>query len=245
MSNSSACARRQLKAAAFAIAALFVTIVAAPLAWADSPAQGRAHARKAGLLAAQGKCVPAVQAYTRAFEILGDPAILFNRAECLRKLGRLEDALADYERFLVEMPKPPNKPLVEQRIDGIRKRLDMPPRGPAVAAKAPAGKHPSGPSLEPKPHAAPPVAAIIDDEASDDEEEEGATAVPAWRPPGASASDLHANAADEPDERGGVSPWVWVGLGAVVVAAGVVAGFLILGKNETDVPESRLGNYQF
>ena len=242
---STACAHNpsHLRAlAALAVVAAWV-LCAAP-ALAQPAVEGRAQARKAGQLAAQGKCGPAVQAYTRAFQILGDPAILFNRAECLRKLGRLEQALADYERFLVEMPKAPNKPLVEQRIEGLRERLNMSAAGTSVAAKPSRSGKAGRSRLEPAPHADAPTAAIIDDEPIDEEEELPAPApVPDWKPPGATdTADLTASA-DDRDE--GVSPWVWAGLGAVVVAAAFVAGFFVLRKNDTDAPESLLGNYQF
>lgn len=235
---------RSWLAATFAFAALSFLVVGA--ACAQSAAEGRAQARKAGQLAARGKCVPAVAAYTKAFEILGDPVILFNRAECLRKLGRAEPALADYERFLVEFPNPPNKTLVEQRIGALRLRLGMPERQAPLAAGSGGASKPG--AFDPKAPAAE-AAPIIDDEEEDETLVAAPAPVPAWRPPGDSeAGALRSGMDDEEtpgDEEGGVSPWVWVGLGAVVVAAGVVAGVLILGNNETDIPESRLGNYKF
>ncbi len=214
---------------------------------AQSAAEGRAQARKAGQLAARGKCVPAVAAYTKAFEILSDPVILFNRAECLRKLGRAEPALADYERFLVEFPNPPNKALVEQRIGALRKRLGMPANQAPIAAVPGRAAKPG--AFNPKPTAAE-SAPIIDDEEEDETLVAAPDPVPAWRPPGDSEAGAIRSGMDDPELPGGeaddgVSPWVWVGLGAVVLAAGVVAGVLILGNNSTDIPESRLGNYKF
>ena len=50
----------------------------------------------------------------------------------------------------------------------------------------------------------------------------------------------------EPAPEGGLAgkPWFWVAVGAVVVGAGVGA-FLLLSHDNTNVPSSALGNYQF
>ena len=218
-------------AARSAAVAIAVLLWACGPAWAASPAEGRSQARKAGQLAARGKCAPAVEAYTRAFQILRDPAILFNRGECLRKLDRLQAALADYERFLAELPNPPNKALVEERISSLQQRLGM-PTDQAANATAPNAKAAS--------------VVIIDDE---EEEEETVVAPPVavhtWSPPGeAEGADLSAGANDSGHEKPGVSPWVWGGLAAVVVAA-AVAGVLVWRNENTEIPESELGNYKF
>jgi tetratricopeptide (TPR) repeat protein len=86
------------------------------VAAADSEATARKQAAKANRLAAQNKCKLAVPAFNRAYRTLKDPTLLFNRAECLRKLGESHDALRDYQLFLAEMPKAPNRAAVEERI---------------------------------------------------------------------------------------------------------------------------------
>lgn len=237
------------------VAGFCVMLATAGVAEAQSPSVGRAHAQKASKLAADGQCARAVDEYKKAYEILEDPALLFNRAECLRTLGRDEDALADYERFLVELPHPPNGPLVEQRIDELRKRLEMPPRG-AGLVRAGARLGPGGErSLAPGPPAAAPILDmdVPNDETDEDEPEpdtEGSAgaALPGYRgPSGVGHPGLRLGHDDEaPSEADeGVSPWVWVTLGAALVAAGAVVGVLILSKEDTEIPESGLGNYKF
>ena len=197
-------------------------------AFAQSPAAGRVHAQKATKLAEQGRCGKAIPEYTKAYDILKDPAILFNRAECQRTLEHNEDALADYERFLVELPKAPNRETVQSRIDELRAKLNMPALAPGKAAA----------------NAAP----ILDD--ADDETTPSGTPGEkdlSWTPPPPAGSGVHLGvdeaAVDEDDK--GISPWVWVGVGAAVVAAGAVAAILILSNKDTEIPESGLGNYKF
>lgn len=201
-------------------------------AFALSPAAGRVHAQKANKLAEQGRCAKAIPEFNKAYDILKDPAILFNRAECQRKLDHNEEALADYERFLVELPKAPNRETVQTRIDELRSKLNM----PAVGLTPEKGK--------PANNAAP----ILDD-ADDDAAAAGAGGDKdlTWKPPAAGAAGVHLGADEAPveEEDSGISPWLWVGLGAVVVAAGAVAAVLIVGKKDTDIPESGLGNFKF
>jgi tetratricopeptide (TPR) repeat protein len=91
-----------------------------PEVGADSLAAARKHAAKANKLAAKNKCKQAMPWFNRAYRTLKDPTLLFNRAECLRKLGENNDALRDYELFLTEMPTAPNRSVVEERIASLK-----------------------------------------------------------------------------------------------------------------------------
>ena len=105
---------------------------------ADSAAAGRKHAAKANQLAAKNKCKSAVVEFTKAYKSAKDPTILFNRAECYRKLGSAADALKDYEQFLADMPEAPNRASVEARIATLRKAepsaSSTPPQQPPSTA---------------------------------------------------------------------------------------------------------------
>ena len=88
-------------ARACALVALLIAITAGGRqARADEQAEGRRHAQKASNLAASGKCKQALPEYDQAIALLRDPALLFNRAECHRKLGETAEALEDYNQFL-------------------------------------------------------------------------------------------------------------------------------------------------
>ena len=52
-----------------------------------SASEGRSALKRANALAGDGDCAAAIEEYTKAFELLGDPAVLFNRAECYRRSG--------------------------------------------------------------------------------------------------------------------------------------------------------------
>jgi tetratricopeptide (TPR) repeat protein len=127
---------------------LAITVVLAAGLWgsseaaADSEAVARRHAAKANQLAAKNRCTSAIFEFTRALETLKDPSLFFNRAECFRKVGRDDEAITDYERFLAEMPDAPNRAAVRARIARATPKPEATPvvskEPPAVPEKAPA-----------------------------------------------------------------------------------------------------------
>jgi hypothetical protein len=138
----------------FVVVTLFVVGLASQTALAaDSGASGRRHAAKANQLAAKNKCKGAVVEFTKAYKSLKDPAILFNRAECQRKLGNNAGALKDYEQFLTDMPTAPNRASVEARMASLREAMKaepavvpaVPALPSATAAPAAAGASPPAP----------------------------------------------------------------------------------------------------
>ncbi len=116
--------------------AAFVVVFAS--AWmargaqADNEAAARKHAARANKLAAQNKCRSALPEFNRAYATLKDPSLLFNRAECERKMGKTREALMDYEQFLIETPSAPNRASVEARIAELRGTAPA-PAGEAAA----------------------------------------------------------------------------------------------------------------
>lgn len=148
----------------FIIATLVVVgLASVPASAADSLAAGRKHAAKANQLAAKNKCKNAVVEFTKAYQSLKDPTILFNRGECQRKLSNNADALMDYELFLTEMPTAPNRATVEARIASLRELVKAESAAMPVAPVAPTQPSTAGASqpAQPAPAAppAPPVPA--------------------------------------------------------------------------------------
>jgi hypothetical protein len=124
--------------------------------WADSAEAARKHAGKAGQLAAKNRCKAAVPEFTKAYKVLKDPTLLFNRAECNRKLGRNADALKDYEQFLADMPAAPNRKNVESHIALLKATASLAASallaGSAqTAAAASASAAPVAPAASPAP----------------------------------------------------------------------------------------------
>lgn len=120
----------------------------------DAEESARKQAAKANQLAARNKCAKAIFAFTRAYKTLKDPTLLFNRAECFRKVGRDDEAIADYEQFLAELPQASNRAAVQARIAALRTAQGGMPRG--REKPAPATPAPPGPAEK-----APPPAALI------------------------------------------------------------------------------------
>ena len=265
--------RTPLARLASAVAALAVaTFAVTSDARADDAADARKHAQRASSLAASGKCRQAVAEFDKALAVLRDPALLFNRGECHRKLGDAEAAVDDYKQFLSDLPKAPNRAEVERRIAELSKRSRAPSGGaaappvpPAPVAERPVREPPStskresgdaraagttGGSVAPRP-AAPPAAPVIEPEPPGVREVDLTAPPPAPATAAASegtslSSRPESESRSEPTAEGGLAakPWFWVAVGAVVVGAGVGA-FLLLSHDSTKVPSSALGNYQF
>ncbi len=215
----------------------------------DSMGDARVAARKASALAADGKCEKAVVLYAKAYRTLKDAAILFNRAECLRKLGKNGEAIKDYEQFLAEMPTAPNRPLVEKRVEEL-KAADLAKPAPTVAVAAPVPTPPKPPLVVVAPPANPPPVVVekTPDQSGLVDMDDSPAAMPnldAPAPREPVESLVYAPTPVPEESSSGVSPWVWVGIGAVVVAGAVVGGILIFGGEETDVPKTALGNHKF
>jgi tetratricopeptide (TPR) repeat protein len=68
--------------------------------------------------------VEALEAFSKAYEELPEPAFLFNIAQCLRQLGRDDEAAQAYEQFLgVARPDDPARPEIEQDIIELRAKV--------------------------------------------------------------------------------------------------------------------------
>lgn len=137
------------------VLAFVVLALGARAATADPEDGARKHAARANKLAAQNKCRAALSEFTRAYDVLKDPTLLFNRAECERKLGKVEDAVADYEHFLSDMPTAPNRASVEARIAELRgktPKTESNETPPAAKPASPpdAGTKPERPTTPPQ-----------------------------------------------------------------------------------------------
>jgi tetratricopeptide (TPR) repeat protein len=122
-------------------------LASAPAAGADAEGTARKHAARANKLAAKNKCKLALPWFNRAYQTPKDPSLLFNRAECLRKLGDNHDAVRDYELFLTEMPTAPNRAVVESRIAELNEAIKTASSAGQAAPRAqgPTGLPPAAP----------------------------------------------------------------------------------------------------
>ena len=238
-----------------------VVLTAGSVARADDASEARRHAQRASALAASGKCKQAVAEFDKAMAILRDPALLFNRGECHRKLGDKEAALEDYRQFLSDLPKAPNRAAVEKRIAELT--------GKAPAPVAPSGRSPSTRATVAAPVAeksvaepvaprvvAPPREAVSEAKPAPSSHEIILTPpMPASEAVGSDAPgtgltttvEEKASSPSSPSSSEGSltsRPWFWVAVAAVAVGVGV-GTFIVLNRDGTTVPSSALGNYKF
>jgi hypothetical protein len=199
----------------------------------------RHHLKKANDLAGDGKCAAAVREYTAAYDKLRDPIVLFNRAECYRRLGENAKAAADYRGFLAGFPAAPNRADIEARIATLERPAAPPPSrpprtpsgppAPPPIARTPTGARPPAAPAPPEP--AGPMPFLPPPPASGDAK----TLVEAPRSPTEAS---HAEASH------GSRWWLWTSL-AVVAVGGGVAGYLLLRPKDEPLPPVTLGNYRF
>jgi hypothetical protein len=229
-----------VKTGAAAVALLLALVAVADQARAEDPiAVGRYHLRKANQLANEDHCHSAIHEYTLAYQKLKDPVVLFNRAECYRRIHQSEKAISDYRGFLEAVPAAPNRADIEAKIAAMIAALSGPPPAPVAATPAPA-RRPAAPppSLPPEP---PPPGLPPDLRAL--EEPPPAPAAPP--PPAIVAPPQPAPPKPEPEaESHHGHAWIWIALGAAV-AGGAVGAYFALRPPATTPPDTQLGNYKF
>lgn len=87
---------------------------------------------------------PALERFKAAYRAVQDPSLLFNIAQCHRKLGQRADAISFYRSYLRRSPEAANRVEAEHHIQELERE---------VAARAPA---PDAPSTAPARATAPP-----------------------------------------------------------------------------------------
>jgi hypothetical protein len=193
-----------------------------------SVAEGKAHLKRANELAGDGDCVGAIGEYTTAYELLNDPVVLFNRAECYRRTGDGESAADDYHAFLEKVPNAPNRADIEAKLVALEAPEPTHREKPAPVEPPPAKTAPPKIAESPPPPVAPPPPAPK----------------PESNPPPAVAIQPAPAHEDAGPPSGGIRPWVWVALSALAVGAGV-AGYLVFRPHNQTPPDTALGNYRF
>jgi hypothetical protein len=220
--------------AALALAIWSVSILGAgagPAQARDPVAEGRSHLRKANALAGNDRCEAAIKEYSLAFERLHDPVVLFNRAECYRRIGEDASAAADYRAFLAAVPGAPNRAAIEAKIAALD--LGPTPAAPRVAPTARPSRpaptlRPTTPNLGP-PSSLPP---------------EGADGTPLMAAPAGPEGPSEPSPPEEPAGSGHRGLWMWAALGAAV-AGGAVGAYFVLRTPGATAPSTELGNYRF
>jgi tetratricopeptide (TPR) repeat protein len=226
--------------------ALTAMLLWAGAARAEAPSahaitEGRYHLRKANGLAGDDRCQAAIHEYTLAYKKLGDPVVLFNRAECYRRIGEDDKAVADYRAFLEAVPAAPNRAQIEAKIIALEAKPSP------VAAPARTRPNGQGPDRSTAPPPARPTATAspyLSPERPPLIEDAPPPASPA--PPPAVALVQTAPVASSPSDGEGHhgKTWIWLAVGAAV-AGGAVGAYFALRTPATVPPSTDLGNYKF
>ena len=191
-----------------ALAALVAGLAAAGAAHAAptdaEAAESRRHYGIASRAYDLAEYEEALREFKEAYRIVGDPAFLFNIAQCHRKLGHAADAISFYKTYLRRAPASPHRAEVEKLIADLEKAESGRPSeaaAPAPAAAAP----PSAPRLAETaaPLAAPPPSAPVT-----------LVAAPALAP------------APETDRPFYARPWFWI-VASAALAGVATAAFLL------------------
>jgi hypothetical protein len=235
------------KQSTFAVMVLVLgTLIQAPAFSAPGSAAGRKHAAMANKLAAHNRCKDAVAEFTKAYRLLKDPALLFSRAECYRKIGKDSQAIEDYGRYLAKMPQAPNRSTVEAQIVSLRS-------GAQAAESSRRKSH-----AQPRTGQAPSRDVYAQDEGDSHilpTGEEGhapgapsvaiGTAARKAPEPQTTASLTTQPIVPEPKRASTSHAWIWIGTAVVVIGAGAFAAYRYWPRPKTDVPQTPLGNYAF
>jgi tetratricopeptide (TPR) repeat protein len=228
------------RAAALAFLAVLGAAGGAQARDSDPVAVGRYHLRKANQLAGEDHCHSAIHEYTLAYEKLRDPFVLFNRAECYRRIGQGEKAISDYRAFLEAVPAAPNRADIEAKVAALTQ--PAPPAAPPAEppAAAPPVPRPPPPAFTEPPHQ--PVVVLPPVEIQPPAAEPSAPAKPAP----VLSDTAPAVAASETESPSGHSGhlWLWLAIGAVVVG-GAAGAYVALRAPATTPPPTDLGNYKF
>jgi tetratricopeptide (TPR) repeat protein len=104
-----------------ALLALALALAPAPVAVppTDDPAA------RAAELFSEGEFLAAAEAFEEAFAETGDPALVFGRAQALRRAGNCAAAIDEFERFIALGPPPSDIEEAEKVIDACRQVLGV------------------------------------------------------------------------------------------------------------------------
>jgi tetratricopeptide (TPR) repeat protein len=215
-----------------------------------SGTDGKSHLKRANALAGEGDCKAAIEEYTKAYDLLADPVVLFNRGECYRRTGNADAAIDDYRTFLEAVPSAPNRADIEAKILALEApdlaaresapeaKAPPPAKGPPAKGPPPAKQPPPAkpaettpPKLTETPAVAPPAPAPAPPPALEPKPEPAATL----------STPAHT---DDTGPGGGTRPWVWIALSALAVGA-AVGGYFLFRPQDEPPPPSALGNYRF
>jgi tetratricopeptide (TPR) repeat protein len=117
----------------------------------DAGERSRAADAEGKVLFEQDNFSAAIAKFTEAYELLNDPAYLFNIAQAYRLMGDCENSAVYYKRFLDDVPHPPNEDKIRawyvsqlECVNAKAKRAPSPAPAPVPVAPQPTTSSTSG-----------------------------------------------------------------------------------------------------
>ncbi|HSZ80720.1 MAG TPA: tetratricopeptide repeat protein [Polyangia bacterium] len=172
-----------------------------------------------------GKYNEAIEEYQKAYEIGGDPPMLYNIAQAYRLNDQPTEALRFYRRYLQRAPNARNREDVERKIAELEKSVEDHRKAAAAATPPPAPVPPPAPApvvAAPPPPAPAPAPATAPPESTGATGGNGATGIEGAPPP----------PVEEQSQARKIVSWSVLGAGVVTAGVGVVFG--ILAKQKSD-----------
>jgi tetratricopeptide (TPR) repeat protein len=134
----------------------------------DDKLQAREHFQRGSKYFQLGRFKEAVKEYEAAFELVDDPALLYNIAQAHRLDNNPERALFFYKSYLSRLPHAKNSGDVQARVVELEHLMAEQARAqrmPPTTAIGPDGAHattePPAPTAEPQTSATPPPAPVV------------------------------------------------------------------------------------
>ncbi len=170
-----------------------------------------------------GKYAEAIDYYQKAYEIGGDPPMLYNIAQSYRLNDQPADAVRFYRRYLQRAPSARNKDDVERKIAELEKMVEERRKAP-VAAPPPTPPPATPPPSTPSAAASAPVQPTPPSSSSSSSSptttiEGGATTATDGNPP-----TLQDDGGGSPVRK--IVGWSFVGLGAAAAVGAVIEGLV-------------------
>lgn len=251
--------RRAWRFAALVATAAFLASASVPTAWAadEGVKAAKKHVTTAKKHYALGKYDKALEEFMAAYYAKEDPSLLFNIAQCHRKLGEDEQALDRYRAYLRENPAPGQRETALKFVDQLEKKVakkKAEEEQKAAARSEPkstvAAAHEASPSpapVEPEAAAAPPtpIPAIVAAAPNRVTPEIAATSrqepvaepaplpLPAAPPPPPATVRKPVPQPETPDRPS--RTWIWLAIGGVVIATAAIV--FVARKERPGCPE--------
>jgi hypothetical protein len=182
-----------------------------------------------------GKYNEAIEEYQKAYEIGGDPPMLYNIAQAYRLNDQPTEALRFYRRYLQRAPNARNREDVERKIGELEKIVEDRRKAAAAATPPPTPPPPivTAPATPPPPPPATPPAA--------------GPAAPTNAPPVTTTPETPAAPApaEPPSHARKIVSWSLIGVGLACGAGAIAEGLVARSKSNDITNMSAQGGFTF